>query len=159
MTRETILRNRLEMASHNLLCCSANYLCTIPKDDMEVEYGEAAAEVEMLTTWLKEFHRSNVESIREFIGHISTISYGSSYDNQRLALQIEFEVDIGAGYLDGDVRTFNLGPEVQDWFVGENAGCGRYDIEKDRRHSRLLKITVDKIEYARSIEWIVAEVE
>ena len=48
MTREMILRNRLEMASHNLLCYSANYLCDTPKDGMEEEHKEAAAEVEML---------------------------------------------------------------------------------------------------------------
>jgi len=54
MTRETILRNRLDMASHNLLCCSANYLCTVPKVGMEAEHRQAADEVEILEAWLKE---------------------------------------------------------------------------------------------------------
>ena len=56
MTREAILRNRLEMASHNLHCFSANYLGTTPKAGMEAEHAEAAAEVEMLEAWLKEFN-------------------------------------------------------------------------------------------------------
>jgi|GEM_PF-5813246 len=55
MTRETILRNRLQMAEHNLQCCSANYLCTVPREGHEDEYKEAAAEVEILENWLKEF--------------------------------------------------------------------------------------------------------
>jgi len=157
MTREFILRNRLEMASHNLYCCSANYLCTIPKQDKEKEFIEATAEVEILKAWLKEFHRSNSNSTREFVGHISGWNGGKTYDGQPLAKDLYFEVDTGAGYLDGDRRTFGIAPEVQDWFIGKDGKCGKYDIEKDRRNSRRIKITVDKIEYVRSIEWVVAE--
>ena len=54
MTREMILRNRLEMVSHNLYCYSANYLMTTPKGGYEEQHKEAAIEVEILTTWLKE---------------------------------------------------------------------------------------------------------
>ena len=32
MKREQFLRNRLEMASHNLMCYSANYSMTEPKE-------------------------------------------------------------------------------------------------------------------------------
>lgn len=56
MTREMILRNRLEMASHNLFCLSDNYLCTTPKAGKEEEHRETAAEVEMLKAWIKEFN-------------------------------------------------------------------------------------------------------
>lgn len=56
MTREMILRNRLEMVEHNLYCYSKNYICTVPKDGYEKEFNEAATEVEMLKDWLKEFN-------------------------------------------------------------------------------------------------------
>ncbi len=54
MTRESILKKALDMASHNLYCCSKNLLMTIPKDGQEKEHAEAAAEVELLDAWLKE---------------------------------------------------------------------------------------------------------
>lgn len=153
MTREMILRNRLEMSEHNLYCYSKNYICTEPKDGKEKEFKKAAAEVEMLKDWLREFHSSRTDSTVVFVGHLSGISYGRTYDDKPLADSIEFEVDTGADYLDGDRRIFRVGHEVQDWFIGKDGKCGSYDIEKDRRSSRLLKITVDRILYVRAIEW------
>ncbi len=61
MTRETILKKALDMASHNLYCCSKNLLMTIPKDGQEKEHAEAAAEVELLDTWLKEITNAPAE--------------------------------------------------------------------------------------------------
>jgi len=55
MTREMILRDRLDMACHNLLCYSETYLMDTPKAGYEKKHAEAAAEVEMLEDWLKEF--------------------------------------------------------------------------------------------------------
>lgn len=46
MKREQFLRNRLEMASPNLMCYSANYSMTEPKEGFEAEYKEASEEVE-----------------------------------------------------------------------------------------------------------------
>lgn len=157
MTRETILRNRLDMALHNLQCYSANLLMTEPKEGCEAEYHEAVAEVEMLKAWLKEFHFTRTDGTREFVGHITGWSGARTYDGKPLAKDLGFEVDTGAGYLYGDGRIFNIGLEVQNWFVGEDGKCGSYDIEKDRRCSRLVKITVDWIEFVRSIEWVVNE--
>lgn len=157
MTRKTILRNRLEMATHNLQCYSKNWAMTEPKDGYEAEHKEAAEEVEMLQTWLKEFHRSRPDSTVEYVGHISTTSFGKTYDGKSIADSIEFEVDTGAGFMHGDRRMFNLSREVQDWFIGEDGSCGKYDIEKDRRDSRLMKVTVDTINYVRRIEWAVDE--
>ena len=54
MTREAILKKALDMASHNLLCYSANLGMTIPKEGKEKEHAEAAAEAELLDAWLKE---------------------------------------------------------------------------------------------------------
>ena len=59
MTRETILRNRLEMTNHNLYCCSENYLMTKPKKGMEQEHKKVAEEVEILTAWIKEFQNAD----------------------------------------------------------------------------------------------------
>jgi hypothetical protein len=158
MTREQILRDRLEMAKHNLYCYAANYLGTIPKEGFEAEYKQATAEVKMLETWLKEFHLNTCrDSTLEFVGHITTTSCCNTYDGKPMADYIEFEVDTGAHYLDGDRRMFHVGQEVQDWFIGDQNRCGRYDIEKDRRESRSIKITVDKIGYIRSMEWAVEE--
>jgi len=157
MTREMILRNRLEMASHNLMCYSETYAMQTPKADYEEQHKEATAEVDILKTWLKEFHNTRIGSVREFIGHITGWSVGSTYDGCPLAIILYFEVDTGACYLDGDRRIFEIGPEVQKWFVGENGGCGSYDIEKDRRSSRHIKITVDRIDYVRRIEWVIEE--
>lgn len=47
MTRETILRNSLEMATHNLQCYSKNWEMTEPKDGCETEYKEAAEACEV----------------------------------------------------------------------------------------------------------------
>jgi len=55
MSRKTILMNQLKMARYNLSCYSADYLCTTPIEGKEDAFNEAAAEVEMLKEWLKEF--------------------------------------------------------------------------------------------------------
>jgi len=159
MTRETFLREKLEMASHNLMCYSKNYAMDTPKEGYEERYREAGAEVEMLKVWLKEFHNTRTDSTREFIGYISSTGYGKAYDGKRLATMLGFEVDTGVPYpfIYGDRRTFGIGPDVQSWFVGENGGCGSYDIEKDRRDSRLVRITVDVSDYVLSIEWVEEE--
>jgi hypothetical protein len=159
LTRENFLRDRLEMAQHNLDCYSSNFSCTSPKEGMENQHKETAAEVEMLRTWLKEFHSTNTESTREFTGNINGWSSGTTWNGKPLAIVLDFEVETGADYLYGDRRIFNLSSDVQHWFIGENGGCGKYDTEKDCRESRLVKITVDKIEYVRSIEWAVNEEE
>ena len=57
MKREQILRNRLEMAQHILLCYSANYAMDTPMKGCETEYRGALEEVQMLEVWLKEFRR------------------------------------------------------------------------------------------------------
>lgn len=159
MTREMILRNRLKMAEHNLHCFSADYLGSTPKEGMEAEHTEAAAEVEMLEVWLKEFRSTRLDSTREFVGHINGWSGGRTYDGKPMAQDLRFEVDTGASYLYGDERMFDIGHEVQDWFIGEDGKCGRYDIEKDNRYGRgrLIRITVDQINCIRSIEWVVAD--
>jgi len=157
VSRESILRETLQMSQHNLLCYSKSFLCNAPKEGKENEYKKSLAEVEILGSWLKEFHSTRIDSTREFEGHINGIAHGRTCDGKPLGDFIEFEVETGAGYTHGDVRTFHIGKEVQNWFVSEKDCCGKYDSEKDRRESRLLKITVDKIEYVRSIEWAVAE--
>jgi hypothetical protein len=157
MTREQILRDRLEMAKHNLYCYAANHLGTVAKEGFEAEHKQAAAEIELLEAWLREFPGSRIDSTMEFVGHINGVSYGRTYDDQPIANDIEFEVDTGAHYLDGDRRIFRVGPEVQDWFFGDQSRCGKYDIEKARRESRLIKITVDRIGYIRSMWWAVEE--
>jgi hypothetical protein len=157
MCRERILRERLEMARHNLYCYSKNLLCTAPKEGNEEQYNDTKAEVEILEAWLKEFHSSRTDSTREFVGIINGIAHGKTYDGKPTVDYIEFEVETGADYLHGDVRTFHIAQEVLDWFIGGEYGCGKYDSEKDHRESRLLKITVDRIEYIRSIEWVVKE--
>jgi len=85
MTRETILRNRLEMATHNLQCHSRNWAMTEPKDGCEAEHKEAAEEVEMLQAWLKEFHRSRSDSKVTYIGYLSTASYAPCTDGKARA--------------------------------------------------------------------------
>ncbi len=157
MKREQFLRNRLEMASHNLMCYSANYSMTEPKEGFEAEYKEASEEVEMLQAWIKEFLPDRSDAMRAFIGHINCIQYGKTWDGEPRATEIEFEVDTGEWYTRGDVRIFYLGVEVQGWFIGENNACGKYDIEKDHRDSRLLKITVGSINSVRFIEWVIDE--
>ena len=153
MSREKILRDRLSMARHNLFCYSNNFLCTVPKEGMEKQFKETNAEVKILEVWLKEFHSTRIDSTREFIGTINGISCDKTFDGKPYAEYIEFRIEIDENsYLSEDVRIFHVGHEVQDWFIS-----GKYDSEKDRRGSRLLKITVDRIEYIRSMEWVIAE--
>jgi hypothetical protein len=151
MTREEILRKRLQMARRNLSCCS--YYIGKPKEGMEKEYEETAAEIKILETWLKEFHSTRTDSTREFVGHISVTTCDQTYDGKPSVYSIEFEVDTGDDY-QGDRRTFRVGEEVQNWIIS-----GKFDIERERRDSRLVKITVDKIEFVHSIEWAVTERE
>lgn len=159
MTRKMILSNKLEMASHNLMCYSENYLMDTPKAGYEEQHKEAAAEVEILKAWLNEFHSTRLDSTREFIGIINGWGWSRTYDGHPLAAGLRFEVDTGDYYTHGDVRIFDIAPEVQHWFVGEDGNCGKYDIEKDRRYGRsqLVKITVDSIERVRRIEWAFEE--
>jgi len=153
MCRERILRERLEMARHNLFCYSKNYLCTAPKEGNEEQYKDTSAEVKILEAWLKEFHSSRSDSTREFVGYINSYYTAKAVDKEPLALSVEFKVETEDDYL-GDVRVFYIGQEVQNWFIGSD---NKFDSEKDHRESRLLKITVDRIEYIRSIEWVVKE--
>ena len=62
LTREKILRDRLEMARHNLYCYSANHLCTAAKEGKEKEYEEALAEVRTLDIWLMELRAASTEN-------------------------------------------------------------------------------------------------
>ena len=54
VTRESILKKALEMASHNLYCASEDYLCSRPRQGQETRHAEYAAEVELLKAWLDE---------------------------------------------------------------------------------------------------------
>ena len=54
MTKRDILVARLEMASHNLLCYSANYAMTQAKPGMEMEWAECLEEVNLLEKWILE---------------------------------------------------------------------------------------------------------
>ena len=157
VTREKILRDALEMAQHNLRCYSTTYSCATPKEGHEKDYEEAATEIKILEAWLKEFPSTNSNIAREFIGHVGVIHHGPTIEKKSMAEYIEFEIDTGADYFYGDRRIFFVSPEteVQNWFPGHCTG--KYDTEKDRRNSRLLKITVDRINYIRSIEWAVEE--
>ena len=115
--------------------------------------------IKILEAWLKEFHGTSDYSTREFIGHINGWSHCKTLDGKFPAEYLWFEVYTGASYTHGDKRIFELRREVrevQDRFIGEN-DCGKYDIEKDHRDSRLVKITVDRYEFIRSIEWAVDE--
>lgn len=158
MTREQILRSHLEMARHNLGSYSKGWSLDKPKEGYETEYKDTIEEIHLLETWLKEFHRSNSDSIVTYIGYLDSASYAPCYDGKTRANEIEFEVDTGAGFMYGDRRILKVGVEVQDWFIGESGSCcGRYDIEKDRRDSRKLRITVDTINVVRFIEWAEEE--
>jgi hypothetical protein len=122
-------------------------------EGMENQHKETAAEVKMLEVWLKEFHSTRIDSTREFIGIINSIFYGRTSDRKPFVELINFGIKTDENScLNGDVRIFHAGQEVQDWIIS-----GQYDSEKDRRGSRLLKITVDRIEHIRSMEWVIAE--
>ncbi len=54
MTRESILRKALDMASHNLYCCSANLVMTKPKEGSEEQHKAYAEEVKVLEEWIAE---------------------------------------------------------------------------------------------------------
>ena len=54
ITRESILKKALEMAHHNLYCCSENLLMTKPTPGKEAEHAGYAAEAELLKAWLTE---------------------------------------------------------------------------------------------------------
>lgn len=161
MTREQILRDRLRQVSNNLYHCSTNYLMTIPKAGYEEEHKRAAAEVELLQTWLKEFPPCRLDGYTEFIGILNANSWCRTGDGKSRADTLSFTVDIGKdSYRDGDYRVFYVGQEARDWFVGVGGtdnGCGRYDLEKERRQSRVMKLMVDRVGYVRAIEWLVAE--
>lgn len=158
MTRKQILEKRLEMATHNLLCSSSNYAMDEPKPGSEDAFKEALEEVELLRVWLREFHGPCADSTVEYIGYISTIAHGKTYDGKPLCTEIELYISPDPAMPHGDMRILKVAQEAQHWFVGaDGMCCGRYDIEKDRRDSRLVKLTVDTINYIRAIEWVESE--
>ena len=59
ITRVSILKKALEMAHHNLYCCSANVLMTKPAPGKESEHAGYAAEAELLKAWLEELANAN----------------------------------------------------------------------------------------------------
>ena len=54
MTRSDLFKKYYDMACHNLLCYSANYLMGKPKEGYEEEWEEARQEVEILEELIKE---------------------------------------------------------------------------------------------------------
>ena len=54
ITRESILKKALEMADHNLYCCSENVLMTKPTPGKEAEHAGYAAEGDIIRAWLAE---------------------------------------------------------------------------------------------------------
>ena len=140
------------MARHNLYCFSADYMMNTPKPGYEDQHKEASAEVELLKEWLKEFHSTCTDSTIEFIGIVGSIQYGKSYDGNPRVNHIEIDIDTGNGWYNGDRRILHVGEEAQKWFIS-----GKYDMEKDRRQSRLMRFTVDRINCIRNIEWVFAE--
>lgn len=154
MTRREILKNRLEMARHNLYCASDDYAMSRAKEGYEAEYKEALEEVKILESWVKEFPSRREDGVREFVGHISATSYKKNIYGRAYMDEVEFGVETGEGIAYADDRIFHAGKEVQDWFIGDDgSGCGRYDTEKDSQNSVLVKIEVDSINCIRSIEW------
>lgn len=56
MERIDILKARLEMASHNLLCYSSNYLMSVPKLGHETDWQDAQDEIALLEQMIKELN-------------------------------------------------------------------------------------------------------
>ncbi|PHJ38637.1 hypothetical protein P378_08715 [Desulforamulus profundi] len=54
MTRLDLFKKYHDMACHNLLCCSANYLMEKPKEGYKKEWNEARQEVEILEELIRE---------------------------------------------------------------------------------------------------------
>jgi hypothetical protein len=78
--RKAILDARLQMASHNLLCYSANYAMTMPKEGHETEWVKTVTEVAELQDWLKEFE---LVDVYEMDGEISIKPYLHWNQNDR----------------------------------------------------------------------------
>ena len=78
MTREAILRKALDMASHNLLCCSANLAMTKPNEGYEEQHKAYAEEVKVLEEWIAEMisepishqHRQGKQSMKTYTIHV-----------------------------------------------------------------------------------------
>jgi hypothetical protein len=54
MTKRQLFEKYYQMACHNLLCYSQNYLMTIPKPGYEKEWEEAKQECDLLESMLAE---------------------------------------------------------------------------------------------------------
>jgi hypothetical protein len=54
MNKLDILKSRLEMAAHNLMCCSINYSMDTPNPRYEKEWRAAKDEVALLGNWIVE---------------------------------------------------------------------------------------------------------
>jgi hypothetical protein len=78
--RKAFLDARLQMASHNLLCYSANYAMTMPKVGHETEWAKSAKEVAELQDWLKEYE---LVDVYEKDGEISIKPYQHWNQNDR----------------------------------------------------------------------------
>jgi hypothetical protein len=153
-TREQILRDCFEMARHNLSCYSENGAWKASRSGCEEEYETAKQEIEILTAWLNEFPSTRLDATRRFVGHINGWSRRRNLYGQAYIEQVNFEVETGADYLNGDKRTFGINFHIgRKWMGGEDDPCGKYDREKDHRDSRYVVIEVNHINTIVSLDW------
>ena len=57
--RYTILKDRLDMCYHNLMCYSTNLLMDTPKPEWSNEWHEALAEIKTIESWLDDTEFNN----------------------------------------------------------------------------------------------------
>lgn len=121
MTKRKLLEKNYEMACHNLLCYSANYGMTEPKEGYEKEWLAAQEECQLLIEMINEYpdHQENFE----FVGTISGWEGGfNKIKNENYIKSIIVQDK------DGNKRLFNI-----DYQLGINI-LKNYDEERHERY-------------------------
>lgn len=129
MTRLDIIKKQYDMACHNLLVYSSNYLMDSPKTGFELEWKQAKAECELLEEWLEELPGS-FKTIK-FVGTINSYSRKLNLDKVPYFDLITIEGR------DEIVRLFQMTPEA-----GSDILNGAYDVERHRRYDKGLSTDI-----------------
>ena len=154
ITRGTILREMQELAWHNVLCCSKNYLMDEPKEGLADQWAEARAKAQVIDQMVAELPvRSydeatrRMQHFRRFKGTITGWG-GTGQHIDRVSMEIEGTSE-GFGR---DVRDFGASESVASYLRS-----GRYDTERHARYGEgkghTVIVTVDEINHIQSIDW------
>ena len=162
INKRTVLEEMKNTAWHNVLCCSANYAMTEPKDGMREDWEEYVAKAKIIDTMLDELPihiqydeiTKSQRFYRKYVGHISATSCRMTKTEtpHQYVDTIEFSLR-GFGISDSDTRILRINHQLGiDYILS-----GQYDIDRHERYDEgkkcALQVMVDNLGYIQEMRW------